>query len=84
MHFVEDDGVDRFQARIRKQARDEYSRCDKLDERFGARVPFAADRVADPVPYPAAVQGGKAPGRGSCGHAPRLGHNDTRPARRRG
>ncbi len=75
MDLVEDHCTGAFQPGIREQAAQQDARSDELDQGPRARLAFAADRVPHAVPEPAAVQGGKTPGRRARGNAARLGHH---------
>lgn len=78
MDLIKDYCVGRLQPRVREQAAQQDARRDKLNQRSGAGLAFAADGVPDAVPHTAAVQRGKAAGCRAGSHPPRLGDHNMR------
>ena len=77
--FIQDDGGNAVEPRVRQQAAQQDARGDEFDQGLRPGLPFPADRVAHPAGGSAAVQGSKSTGGCPGGHPARL--RDDHPAR---
>src|SRR5688572_27845650 len=77
MDFIEDYGARALQPRIGEQPAQQDARGDELDKGARPGLALTPHRVSNALPQPAAVQGGEATCRRTCGNTAWLGQDDA-------